>query len=138
MLAVAVLLPVLDAEPRHALKLAGVVGDERQAAGQRLAGDQHVVGADRRAGCRQSRAQLARLARVLAVEVQHLELQGIHPREIFGRALPLVGPVEEFVGDDGGNTEVSRLVFAQSRQESRMAFHQGYDGVAVEQELHLK
>ena len=82
-------LPILDEKPRHALKLAGVVGDERQATGQRLARDQHV--ANRRAGCRQSRSQLARLARVLAVKVQHLELQGIDPCKVLGRALPLVG-----------------------------------------------
>jgi hypothetical protein len=82
-------------------------------------------GADRRAGRRQSRAQLARLARVLAVKVQHLELQGIRRREVLGRALPLVGAVEEFVRDDGGDAEVPRLVLAQPRKESRMAFHEG-------------
>jgi hypothetical protein len=42
------------------------------------------------------------------------------------------------VRDDGGNPEILRLVLAQPRQESRMAFHEGNDGVAVEQEPHLK
>ena len=67
---------------------------------------QHVVGADRRAGCGQSHTPLARLARLLAVKLQHLELQGIDPCEILGRALPPVGAVEEFVRHDGGNTEI--------------------------------
>jgi hypothetical protein len=65
-------------------------------------------------------------------------LQGIDPCEILGRALPPVGAVEEFVRHDGGNTEIPRLVLAQPRQEARMAFHEGDDGVAAEQKFHLK
>ena len=52
------------------------------------------------------------MAGVFPVKLQYLEFQGVDAREIFSHPLPLVSPVEQFMGDDGGNAEVSRLVLA--------------------------
>ena len=47
------LSPVIQFERLHALKLAGVVGDQRAVIGQRMAGNPQVIGTNRRARCAQ-------------------------------------------------------------------------------------
>jgi hypothetical protein len=62
--------PVLDPEPRHALELARVQGNELCAAPARLSGDQRIVGveSDRLAARVKKSTDFAGLASVLDIE----------------------------------------------------------------------
>ena len=60
--------PILDAQPRDALELAGVGGDDDQPPGARLAGDEQVVATDRQTHRRQLGAEPPRFARVVEIE----------------------------------------------------------------------
>ena len=92
-------LPILNLQSRHPPEFIGIVRYQNQVSRYGLPGDQHVVGADRRSFDGQGGADFAGLARVFLVEIQDLELQAVHQRNIARGALALERAVEKFVAD---------------------------------------
>ena len=100
--------PVLDFEPCNAIEFACVVGDHAKAARCRLSSDQRIVGADRRAGSRQVRAQFGGHARVLWIKLDNREFALEQPK---GLHVPIelataICPVEELVQNDRRQDDV--------------------------------
>ena len=104
--------PILQAQPRDALELAGVVGDQRRIERQGVAGDPQIVGADGRTGF----LEPDELRRVVPAEGvagveddRHLPRQRIEPPQHLGLSAASLRPLEKLgVGDEGHAQPVSR------------------------------
>ncbi len=99
-------LPILRHQPRHAGEFAAVVGNENQFARDRLAGDQDVIGTDRRALSAQMRANLAGRPRILLLEWQQGETQRIDQYRILRHARTEERTVIKLVYNDGGYADI--------------------------------
>lgn len=100
-------LPIFDGQTGHALKLAGVVGDEGEAVGEGDGGGQDVHGADRCAGCFEVGADAGGVAGRGVVEGASGERaeEGGDFGEIGFRLSTAEGADEEFEADDGADDE---------------------------------
>ena len=80
-------LPILEAEPRNAAKLMGIVGNECQVVGESNCGDQQVVRADQHAFRRKVGTNSGRdLSRGVVEGQRHKVRQGF--RELYTLAAP--------------------------------------------------
>lgn len=129
-------LPILDREAIHAREFPRVAGDQRQAARQRLAGDEDVIEADRRACRFQSSSYLARRTRIRGLEIEDCETEILNQLE-----MPLTPTVEcpeiEFVQHDRRQRDVGRLCSSEAAQRRYPSFGDCGNGVCVEQISHL-
>ena len=88
--------PILDLQTRHSPEFVGVVRYQDQVPGHDLPGNQRVIGADGHPLDGQDGADFAGLPGVLLVEIQYLELQAVHQRDIARGALALERAVKQF------------------------------------------
>src|SRR5271165_3826820 len=102
-------LPILDPQSRHAAEFVSIVSDQGQVACDRLSGDEHVVGADRRPLAGQQGAYLAGLPCILLVEVEDDEAERVDEGDIPVRLLALERAIEKLMRHDGGDRHVAGL-----------------------------
>lgn len=111
--------PVLYAQFRHSLELAGVMGEERQSAYTGLTSDQHIGGANRRSLRREVGPDLASLPGVLVVEFQDRELKPFDAGDVLLHPLTLERPVVQLVHDDGRYTKIAGRVATDTSGDRR-------------------
>src|SRR3989338_1926315 len=130
--------PILQAQPRDALELAGVVGDQRRIKRQGMAGDPQVVGADGRTGF----LEPGELRRVVPAEGvagieddRHLPRQRIEPTQHFGLAAASLRPLEQLrVGNEGHAQPVRRRQGVDPRRHAvRPVFDEVDERVGVDE-----
>src|SRR5690625_3993716 len=113
--------PVLDNQAPDTGELAAVVGDQGEAPGPGLSGDQHVIGADRAALLGQLRPDLAGHPRILPIEVEDRQIGKEQPEgfKVEVNLPAAIGAVPEFVRHDRGDRERSRRRGLDPAQQRR-------------------
>jgi hypothetical protein len=94
-------LPILDLERRHAFEFIAIVRHQDKATCAGLCSNKRVVRADRLSSSRKQGANLTRLARIVPIESQHVELQRIYQPHVMGGARAPEGAKVQRVQNNG-------------------------------------
>src|SRR6185312_13136948 len=119
-------------------KFAHVAGDQGQSPRQGLAGDQHVIGANRRAQPAQPRPDFGGTTRIVFIERKNLEAHAIKAVQCFVRALPVVDTVIELMHDQCRKLEERAWMVPYASKQGSLHCEERGDCVCIEKIGHLR